>query len=100
LQHQRRMVQLPAFVAITSMKPAQIQPLHHTMHKETKMVHDQNIAHTRRQQLSLIRTIRQITRHTPLSTNPAEENKFSHRLFSPWGMLFLSEDLAADCHSR
>jgi len=73
-------VELASLNRIAGMKPVQIQPLHNRMNKETKMIRPKNIANTRGKKISLIRAVRQITRHIYLSYNSAVENKYSHRL--------------------
>src|ERR1700730_35370 len=79
------MVKTSTLERVRLMKTTQIQTLHHTVHKETKVLRAQNITHTGRKQICLIRRIRKITGHSFLSLNLPVENKYSHRLFSPRG---------------
>ena len=75
LQHQRRMVQRPAFLAVGRRELAQVQPLHRRVHEKTQMIAAQLIFHAGRQQVRLLRIVGQKSRHTSFSPISSVQNK-------------------------
>jgi predicted alpha/beta-hydrolase family hydrolase len=69
LQHQRGTVQRPTFFPIYLLETVQLQGLHRRVKEKTEMIFSQLVLHAGRQQIRLIRLVRQKSSHTSLSAS-------------------------------